>query len=117
MLPYNKANVPLARKLRSNATPWERKLWNDFLRTYHVRWQRQKPILNYIVDFYCAKAELIVELDGSGHFAASQRSADKVRTRNLHDIGLLVLRYTNLEIDRHFEAVCDNIDAHVRRHT
>ncbi|PLS28986.1 endonuclease domain-containing protein [Bifidobacterium parmae] len=114
MLPYNKANVPLARRLRANATPWERRLWSDYLRTYPFRWQRQKPILDYIVDFYCDKAKLIVELDGGGHYTEEQRLADRHRTAELNGLGLHVLRYSNLDVDRHFGAVCEDIDRNVR---
>ncbi|WP_034526988.1 endonuclease domain-containing protein [Bifidobacterium stellenboschense] len=114
MLPYNKANVPLARRLRSNATPWERRLWAEYLRAYPLRWQRQKPILDYIVDFYCDKAKLIVELDGGGHYTETQRDADLRRTRELNGLGLMVLRYTNLDVDRHLDSVCHDIDRHVR---
>ena len=64
MKAYNQENIPLARTSRKNMTPWERKLWYDFLRNYPVRVQRQKAIGNYIADFYCAKAGLILELDG-----------------------------------------------------
>ena len=64
MKPYNKSNIPLAKNLRKNMTPWERKLWYEFLRDYPIRFQRQKSIGKYIVDFYCAKAKLIIELDG-----------------------------------------------------
>ena len=64
-------------------TPWERKLWYDFLRNYPVRFQRQKAIGNYIVDFYCAKAGLVIELDGGGHYTAEQMKKDHVRTNEL----------------------------------
>lgn len=66
MLKYNKENIDKAKALRENLTPWERKLWCEFLREYSVRFQRQKTIDNYIVDFYCAKARLVIELDGGG---------------------------------------------------
>ena len=64
MKAYNKENIPLAKVLRKNMTPWERKLWYNFLRNDPVRFQRQKAIGNDIADFYCAKARLIIELDG-----------------------------------------------------
>ncbi|PJM75998.1 endonuclease domain-containing protein [Bifidobacterium simiarum] len=115
MLPYNKANVLLARQLRAQATPWERRLWRHFLQSHHVRWQRQKPILDYIVDFYCDKAKLIVELDGGGHYTKEQRVADERRTRDLQRLGLTVLRYANSDVDVHFEAVCASIEAEVKR--
>lgn len=109
MLPYNKANVPLARALRRDATVWERKLWRHYLATCPVRWQRQKPILDYIVDFYCDKAALVVELDGGGHYHPAKRLDDRFRTEALQHLGLHVLRYPNIDIDRHFEAVCADI--------
>ena len=64
MLPYNKSNIVLAKNLRKNMTPWERKLRYDFLSGYPIRFQRQKAIGDFIVDFYCAKARLVIELDG-----------------------------------------------------
>ena len=92
MKDYNKHNIPLAKALRKNMTPWERHLWYDFLRGYPVRFQRQKSIGNYIVDFYCAKAKLIVELDGGGHYSAEQAEKDAVRTKTLEAMDLSVLR-------------------------
>ena len=77
MKDYNKENIPLAKTLRKNMTPRERKLWYDFLRYYPVRFQRQKAIGNYITDFYCAKARLVIELDGGGHYTAELASAYK----------------------------------------
>ena len=71
MKAYNKENISLAKALRKNMTPWERKLWYEFLRSYPLRFQRQKAIGNYIADFYCAKARLVLELGGGGHKAAA----------------------------------------------
>ena len=96
MKEYNKANIPLAKALRKNMTPWERKLWYDFLRDYPVRFQRQKAIGNYIVDFYCAKACLAVELDGGGHYTTQQTEKDEIRTKELETMGITVLRICNL---------------------
>ena len=111
---YNKANIPLAKELRKHMTPWERKLWYDFLRDYPLRFQRQKAIGEYIVDFYCAKARLVVELDGGGHYTAEQEGKDKVRTRELETMNLKVVRICNLDIDRNFRSVCEYIDMYVR---
>ena len=83
MKPYNKNNIPLAKALRKNMTPWERKLWYDYLRYYPIRFQRQKAIDNYIVDFYCAKARLVIELDGGGHYEPKQEKLDALRTKQL----------------------------------
>ena len=114
MKAYNKANIPLAKTLRKNMTPWERKLWYEYLRNYPVRFQRQKAIGNYIADFYCAKARLIIELDGGGHFTPEQRDADAVRTNALEAMGLTVLRISNLDVDRNFRGVCEDIDLAVQ---
>ena len=114
MKAYNKANIPLAKALRKNMTPWERKLWYDYLRNYPVRFQRQKAIGNYIADFYCAKARLVVELDGGGHFTPEQRDADAVRTNALEAMDLTVLRISNLDVDRNFRGVCEAIDLAVQ---
>ena len=110
MIKYNKSNIPLAKTLRKNMTPWERKLWYDFLRNYPVRFQRQKAIGNYIADFYCAKARLVVELDGSGHYTGKQMEEDAIRTRVLEAMNLTVLRICNLDIDLNFRGVCEYID-------
>ena len=93
MKEYNKANIPLAKTLRKNMTPWERKLWYDFLRNYPVRFQRQKAIGNYIADFYCEKAKLIVELDGGGHYTEQQTKKDKGRTEELEEMGYALGKY------------------------
>ena len=114
MKEYNKANIPLAKTLRKNMTPWERKLWYEFLRKYPIRFQRQKAIGNYIADFYCAKASLIVELDGGGHYTAEQMEKDEVRTTELGEINLKVLKICNLDIDRNFSGVCEYIDLTVK---
>ncbi|MBO5892281.1 MAG: endonuclease domain-containing protein [Oscillospiraceae bacterium] len=107
---YNKENIPLAKVLRKNMTPWERKLWYDFLRHYPVRFQRQKAIGNYIVDFYCAKARLAIELDGGGHYTAEQARKDELRTIDLVSMELTVVRICNSDIDRNFRGVCEYID-------
>ena len=110
MKAYNKENIPLAKTLRKNMTPWERKLWYDFLRNYPVRFQRQKAIGNYIADFYCAKARLIIELDGGGHYSPEQAGKDEQRTNDLCAMNLTVVRLCNLDIDRNFCGVCAYID-------
>jgi len=112
---YNKNNVPLARELRRNMTPWERKLWYLFLNRYPVRFQRQKPLGKYIADFYCAKAGLVIELDGGGHYDMQQKAADAQRTAHLENMGMQVLRFCNLDIDRNFRGVCEHIDIVVQR--
>ena len=114
MKEYNKANIPLAKALRKNMTPWERKLWYEYLRYYPVRFQRQKAIGNYIVDFYCAKVGLVLELDGGGHYTAEQMEKDKLRTKELESMKLTVFRICNMDLDRNFRGVCEQIDLTVR---
>ncbi len=114
MKDYNKKNISLAKTLRKNMTPWERNLWYNFLRTYPLRFQRQKAIGNYIADFYCAKAGLVIELDGCGHYGAKQIKADALRTEALQSMNLTVLRICNLDIDRNFNGVCRYIDETVK---
>ena len=95
-------------------TPWENKLWYRFLRQYPVRFQRQKALGNYIVDFYCAKAKLVVELDGGGHYEPEQIEKDRIRTAELAAMNLMVIRFCNTDIDKNFIAVCEEIDRIVK---
>ena len=111
---YKKENIAFAKELRKNMTPWERKLWYVFLRKYPVRFQRQKAIGNYIVDFYCSKAGIAIELDGGGHFFPEQSEKDAVRTKELKKMGISVLRICNIDIDRNFSGVCEYIDRAVK---
>ena len=113
--PHNKNLKDHSRNLRKNMTPQERRLWYDFLSGYPVRFHRQKVIGNYIVDFYCAKARIAVELDGSQHFEPEAMQADRERTEYLNSLGIKVLRYANNEVNEQFRAVCEDIDNHVRK--
>jgi very-short-patch-repair endonuclease len=106
MLPYNKKLTPNARSLRKEMTPQERRLWYDFLRNYPVKFYRQRVIANFIVDFYCSKAKLVVELDGSQHFTADAQIYDKERTEILESLDLKVIRFSNAEVDENFNGVC-----------
>ena len=101
---------PSGKSSWENMTPWERKLWYDFLRNYPIRFQRQKAIGNYIVDFYCARARLVIELDGGGHYSPEQQRKDDQRTNDLSTMNLMVLRICNLDIDRNFCGVCEYVD-------
>ena len=115
MINYEHKNVELARNLRKNMTPWERKLWHCFLKDYSVRFQRQKCIDNYIVDFYCEQAKLVIELDGGGHYDPFTEEKDKNRTEILQKYGLTVIRFCNLDIDKNFCEVCTVIDDAVKK--
>ena len=116
-LPYNKNLITKAQNLRKNMTPQEKHLWYDFLSKYPktFRFQRQKTINNYIVDFYCHEAKLIIELDGSQHFTNDGKIYDNERTEILQAYGLTVLRFTNYEIDKNFDSVCKHIDCYINK--
>lgn len=111
---FNPALLSSARKLRKNMTKEERHLWYDFLRTYPVKFTKQKIIGNYIVDFYCAEAKIVIELDGSQHFEPEAIEHDAVRTSFLASFGLTVYRIPNSEVNRNFTAVCEYIDSLVK---
>ena len=114
---YDHKNVEYARNLRKNMTPWERKLWYCFLNKYPVRFHRQTPIGHFIADFYCPKASLIIELDGGGHYCPENEEKDKRRTCMLEELGLTVIRFSNIDIDKNFEGVCTAIDQAVRKYS
>ena len=107
--PRNSRNLKNARTLRKNMTPQERHLWYDCLRFCTPRFRRQELIGNYIADFFCYEAKLIVELDGSGHYEPEVKETDKMRTAYFHSLGLRVLRFSNLDVDRNFQGVCQAI--------
>ena len=111
---HNKQLVPLAKQLRKEMTKEERHLWYDFLRTYPVRFSRQKVLGNYIADFYSAEAKLVIELDGSQHYESKNMEQDARRTAFLENYGLIVIRIPNNEVIRNFRGVCEHIDAAVK---
>ena len=115
MIKYNGKNTVLAKNLRKRATPQERRLWYDFLSKYEVRFQRQKPIGDFIADFYCHKAKLIIEIDGFQHLTYTGATKDKYRTEFLNDLGLTVIRFTNNQIDNSFFEICIYIDEVVKK--
>ena len=111
---HNSKLTPFAKELRKNMTKEERHLWYDFLRDYPVRFLRQKVVGNYIVDFYCRQANLVIELDGSQHFEKSGIASDKERTTFLESQGLKVIRIPNNEINRNFHGLCEYIDSLIK---
>ena len=112
---HNKQLVPLAKQLRKEMTNEERHLWYDFLRTYPVRFSRQKVLGKYIADFYSAEVRLVIELDGSQHYENDNMEKDVERTDYLKGYGLKVIRIPNNEVSRNFRGVCEYIDAAVRQ--
>ena len=111
---HKKDHEKYAQSLRKEMTPWERKLWYLFLKDYPIRFQRQKCIDNFIVDFYCYKAKIVIELDGGGHYEPEAEQYDQKRTEVLKDYGLKVLRFCNTDIDKKFYSVCTVIDDEVK---
>ncbi len=103
-----------ARVLRNNPTKEENHLWYDFLSKYPVRFNRQKNIGAYIVDFYCHKAALVVEIDGLVHWSEMNEEYDENRNRYLESYGLKVLHFDNRLIWNDFSYVCSVIDENVR---
>ena len=107
---HNKERVGFAKELRKNMTKEERRLWFDFLKGYPVRFIRQKIIGHYIVDFYCAKAKLIVELDGSQHYEDQGVEKDQARTKFLEEYGFHIIRIPNNAVNQNFRGVCEYVD-------
>ena len=113
-MPKDNQLLDRARELRRNMTPHERKLWYLFLRSYPVRFYKQRIVGPFIADFYCHAAKLVIELDGSQHYEQQEAARDAERTAVLESYGLAVLRFSNREIDTVFPQVCDTIDREVQ---
>ena len=107
---YNKNLISRARKLRKNATPEENKLWYQYLSKQTNRCLRQKILGNYIVDFYCPKKKIAIELDGSQHYTEHGINYDNKRTKVLKNNNVQVIRITNNEIKNNFEGVCEYLN-------
>ncbi len=109
----NSELTPNAKKLRKNMTKEVRHLWYDFLKALPVTVNRQKVIGNYIVDFYIATSKIVIELDGSGHYEDKGIASDAKRDEYLNSLGIRVLRYSNLDINKNFDGVCQDILNHL----
>ena len=90
-------------------TPLESKLWNLFLRRLPIRFKRQKLIGDYVVDFYCDKAKLVIEIDGGQHFEDVNHQKDNTRDKYLTSLGLKILRFDNHQMNCEFDAVGQKI--------
>ena len=112
---HNRQLVPLAKQLRKEMTKEERHLWYDYLRSYPVRFSRQKVLGKYIADFYSAEARLVIELDGYQHYENVNIEKDAQRTAFLKNYGLSIIRIPNNEVNRNFRGVCEYIDAAVKQ--
>ena len=109
-LKKNNELLNVARILRRNMTRQEKHLWYDFLRFYPIKIYKQRIIDNFIADFYCHSARLVIELDGSQHYTNQGQAYDATRTEILERYGICVLRFSNRDIDENFEGVCRMID-------
>ena len=111
-MPVNKNNnlLEIARYLRRNMTPQEKRLWYDFLRYYPIKVYKQRIIDNFIADFYCHKARLVIELDGAQHYTPEGRSYDEARSKIIEQYGIEVIRFVNGDVDDNFRGVCYMID-------
>ena len=109
-IPKDNCKLENARQLRREMTPHERKLWYLFLRKYQVKIYKQRIIGRFIVDFYCASAKLVIEIDGTQHYEPQGMAYDAERSVFLSALGLEVLRFSNRDVDRDFRGVCEQID-------
>ena len=91
-------------------TRQEKHLWYDFLQHYPIKIYKQRIVDNFIVDFYCHQARLVIEIDGSQHYTPEGKSHDEARTEIIERYGLYVLRFSNSDVDKNFTGVCYMID-------
>ena len=110
---HNKNYVPLAQQLRKEMTPEEKHLWYDFLNKLPLTVNRQKNIGNFIVDFYIASKNIVIEIDGRQHKMPEESEKDQKKDFELSKLGIRVLRYTNKSINKNFSDVCDDILTHL----
>jgi very-short-patch-repair endonuclease len=110
VIPYNKNLKEISKSLRANLTEAERRLWTR-IRLKHLGYvfYRQKPIGDYIVDFYCPRAQLVVEVDGGQHFTVDTAGNDRVRDEYMRSLGLTVLRFSNSEVLKNTDSVAETI--------
>jgi len=116
MLPYNKNLKQYSRQLRENMTDAERHLWAK-IRMKQIngyQFYRQKPIGDYIVDFFCPRAKLVIEVDGSQHFSDEMTEYDRIRAEYMKGLGLRVLRFANTEVLKHVEGVVESIEKEIK---
>ena len=110
---HNKKLTGISKILRRNMTPEEKHLWYDFLKDLPVTVNRQKVIGNYVVDFYCARTKIVIELDGSQHYDSNGQKSDSERDKYLRELGITVLRYSNSDIHHKFDSICLDILKHL----
>jgi very-short-patch-repair endonuclease len=109
MYPYNESLTEFAKELRKNMTPEERHLWYDFLKFLPMTVKRQYIVGNYILDFFIPSTNIAIEIDGSQHSEIKGKKADEIRDRDLSEVGIKVIRYTNSQVNKQFDGVISNI--------
>ena len=116
MLPFNRKLKPLARNLRSNMTDAEQLIWTKVRRKQIsvCQFYRQKNIGNYIVDFYCPKAKLIVEIDGGQHYENDGIKKDLERDQYFQLLGFTVLRFSDIDVLKNVNGVVERIQEHLK---
>lgn len=107
---YNHKLKEQSRELRKNMTEQEKRLWFCFFKEYPIKIYRQRVIGNYIADFYCSKAKIVIEIDGSQHYSDEGMNYDERRTNAINDFGIEVIRFSNYDVNTNFEGVCMGID-------
>jgi very-short-patch-repair endonuclease len=112
---YNGKNIVLAKNLRKRSTPQEKHLWYDFLKNYEVKFQRQKAIGEYIVDFYCPSLKIAIEINGNQHYSKEGIEKDKIRTEEINKQGIQIIRIPNKQIDKDFTWICEYLDAEINK--
>lgn len=110
---HNSKLTKYSQQLRKEMTAEEKKLWYQFLKKLPFTFHRQKVIGHFIADFYCAKAALVIELDGTQHFETDGQKADAERDAYFRSLGIIVLRYSNRQINQEFSRVCEDILQHL----
>lgn len=113
---YNKQLKQYAQDLRNGMTDAEKKLWKRLKRKQllGIQFYRQKPLLHYIVDFYCPAAKLIIECDGHQHHTADGLFVDHIRDQALSELGLSILRFDNRQVLLETDQVCQVIADHIK---
>jgi very-short-patch-repair endonuclease len=118
IIPYNPNLKDLARKLRNDSTLGEVLLWNEIKgKGFGFDFHRQKPLLNYIVDFYCSELNLVIEVDGHYHNHEEKAEADNLRDQELAKYDLTVIRFTEQEVRKDIANVLRTIESYVAEHT
>ncbi len=112
IIPVNSTLDQHAKNLRKNMTNEEKTIWYDFLNKITPRFHRQKIIGNYIVDFYCPKLKIVIEIDGVQHYDIANSLYDTKRTQFFEDLGLSVIRFDNIDIKKDFGTVVYDITTH-----